>query len=117
MASKKTHIVIGVVAALAIYGIYKSSKNKDWDFWEMCGAAVLGGFAGALPDLLEPANSSYHRQFFHSFTLLTCFLFKEKAYDSLQLKEPHRSICNIFLTSYSSHLLADSITPRSLPLI
>lgn len=117
MASRNTHIVIGAIAGLAVYGIYKSSKDKEWDFWEVCGAAALGGFVGALPDLLEPANNSYHRQFFHSITLLCGFLLKEKAYDKLQLKESQRALCNIAVTSYASHLLVDSLTPRSLPVL
>ncbi len=117
MASRNTHIVIGVVAGLAVYGIYKSSKNKEWDFWEMCGAAALGGLAGTLPDILEPANSSHHRQFFHSFALLAGFLLKDKAYDKFQLSGTQRNLCNIALGSYASHLLVDGLTPRSLPIV
>lgn len=117
MASRNAHVVIGAVAGLAVYGIYKSSKNKEWDFWEMCGAAALGGFAGALPDLIEPANSSHHRQFFHSIALLVGLLLKEKAYDKLQLNESQRNFCNIAVASYASHLLVDGLTPRSLPMV
>lgn len=117
MASRNTHVVLGAVAGLAVYGIYKSSKKKEWDFLEMFGAAALGGFAGTLPDLLEPANNSHHRQFFHSITLLMGFLLKDKAYDKFQLGESERNLCNIVLGSYASHLLVDGLTPRSLPMV
>ncbi len=117
MASKNTHIVVGAITGLVIYGLYKNMKKQDWDLIEVCGAVLLGGMIGRLPDILEPATSSYHRKFYHSIALLIAFSFKDKAYNKLELNENQRACLDIAIGSYSSHLVVDSIGKRGLPLI
>lgn len=117
MASKNVHMMVGVAAGVGVYAVYKHSKREEWDFWEVCAAALLGGIMGILPDILEPAKNPHHRQVFHSLALLTSFLLKDKAYEKLQLNGQQRASYNIALGGYSSHLFLDLLTPRSLPII
>jgi membrane-bound metal-dependent hydrolase YbcI (DUF457 family) len=105
-------------AGVFVYAVYKNSKNEKLSFAELCGAALLGGAMGILPDILEPAkNNPHHRRIFHSLALLSCFLLKDGLYDEFQLNERQRDFCNIALSGYSSHLIVDSFSPRSLPII
>jgi len=64
----KTHKYVGVTAGLG-FAAYQAKEQKGSDFWmEVFGGAV-GGWPGArLPDIFEPAISSYHRGIAHSLT-------------------------------------------------
>jgi hypothetical protein len=64
----KTHKYVGVTAGLGL-AAYQAKGQKGLDFWmEVFGGAV-GGWPGAkLPDIFEPAISSYHRGVAHSIT-------------------------------------------------
>jgi len=102
--------------SIVLYGIYKTVKKENWTFEGVCGAACLGGFAGILPDILEPAvNNPNHRAFFHSLSFLSLFLFRNKVYDKLNLSDNARCNCNIALAGYLSHLALDFTTKKSLP--
>ena len=81
MASGKTHAVVGGVAGLGIYGIYKHQKKEDWTLLGAAGAASLGMVIALLPDIIESAaRNPNHRQFFHSaVVLISAFL----AYNSI----------------------------------
>jgi len=83
--------------------------------------ASISALTANLPDLLEPASSPHHRQFFHSiffggFTIVASV----KIYQ-WQLKDDFEEALRYFLLAVSSayliHLAADSLTRRSLPLI
>lgn len=86
---------------------------------------VLAGTAAAfltkLPDILEPATSPNHRQFFHSvaFAGLLCLAFHE-----LSKWEPEsaggellKALGRVAIPAYLIHLVLDSLTAKSLPLV
>jgi membrane-bound metal-dependent hydrolase YbcI (DUF457 family) len=68
MADGKTHEIAGVVAG----GSWALYQARDQEFigllFEGIGGAIGGYVGGKLPDLLEPAIHSYHRDFCHSLT-------------------------------------------------
>lgn len=86
---------------------------------------VIGGFAAAiltkLPDLLEPATSPNHRQFFHSIvfaSLLGLALHKLREW---QPDDPAhkfwRKAGMLAISAYLVHLALDFTTAKSLPFI
>lgn len=117
MAARNTHLAIAAIAGVAVYGIYKTVKKERWTLEGVCGAFCLGGFAGILPDMLEPANNPNHRAFFHSIVLPASFLFRDKIYNKLGLSDKAKRNCNIVLAAYFSHLALDFLTPKGLPLL
>ncbi|MEJ1342704.1 MAG: metal-dependent hydrolase [Candidatus Sedimenticola sp. (ex Thyasira tokunagai)] len=85
-------------------------------------AAPLATFGGMLPDLLEPASHGpHHRQFFHSVVatgLIGYGVYKAYKWEPQAELEKCLRIGVIMLgVGYLSHLIADSSTPRSLPVI
>ena len=116
MALRNTHFAVAAITGVAVYGIYKIAKEENWTFEGVCGAACLGGFAGILPDILEPAfHNPNHRAFFHSLSFLSLFLLRNNAYDKLNLSDNARRNCNIALAGYFSHLVLDFKSRKSLP--
>lgn len=85
-------------------------------------AAGAAGYAfGTLPDLLEPATSPNHRQFFHSVVFGgiviggLCKLYHwQPETDGEKIL---RWLCLAGLGAYLVHLVMDATTKRSLPLI
>ncbi len=78
-------------------------------------SACLGALAAALPDFLEPADSSHHRRFFHSVIALCGLGWMASRVVRMPPSE-FRSDLLALLAGYGSHLAADALTPRSLPL-
>lgn len=66
MACLRTHKIVGAASG-AVYAGYKAS-NQPGSMIEMIGGGVGGYWGGILPDQLEPALSSWHRNGFHSAT-------------------------------------------------
>jgi hypothetical protein len=68
MPDSKTHKYVGITAGLGFAG-YQAKEQKGLDFWiELFGGAVGGWPGSKLPDIFEPAISSWHRSTFHSLT-------------------------------------------------
>ena len=66
MANARTHQVVGVISGLGVTALCRIREEKNVRLGELLGAGFGGAVGGALPDLIEPATSSYHRQFAHS---------------------------------------------------
>lgn len=111
-----------LIAALAVGGTSLACEASEG---EITGKPILDASIAALatnlPDLLEPAIHPHHRQFFHS---LACGGLV--AYAGIKLYEWNpegewqkglRQLLLIGSAGYLIHLLADSLTPRGLPLI
>ncbi|HFE38728.1 MAG TPA: metal-dependent hydrolase [Gammaproteobacteria bacterium] len=106
-------IVVGLTTAV---GTHHQGKT----FEKTATAGTLAYFLGTLPDLLEPATSPDHRQFFHSLAFLGLVgtgmykLYQWEAEDEME-----RLIRFALLTvggAYIVHLLMDSSTPKGLPI-
>jgi hypothetical protein len=68
MSDGKTHKLVGAGAG-AVFAGFRAKEQKDHHWWAEVAGGALGGYvAGQLPDLLEPAISSWHRDVAHSYT-------------------------------------------------
>jgi hypothetical protein len=75
MPGRRTHQLAGATAGVA-FAALEAKSQPDEHFWiEMIGGGFGGYFAGALPDLLEPAICSWHRGICHSATAGTAVLY------------------------------------------
>lgn len=120
MANGSTHQMLGGLAGLAITRLDKPELRTP--LHHPVVAFASGAILGKLPDVIEPAwNNPHHRQFFHGVVFLTgVSIGIKKVWDShpeTELGRWLRAAALIAGGAYISHLLADAVTPRSLPLI
>jgi len=107
-------------AAMTVAAASVSPRREETVAHAMVGC--VGGYClGTMPDLLEPATSPHHRQFFHSVTfavLLGYGLYRLHQWEpsSPELKGL-RLIGLIAGGAYLVHLVLDATTKRSLPLM
>lgn len=112
------HAIIGALMSLGLYGLYKYLKQEKPSIPGALGSLLIGGLAGVLPDVLEPATSPSHRSFFHSIALLLMLTYGNlKAWESQNLTDDQKLVISLLSASYSSHLLSDSSTPKSIPFL
>ena len=117
MPGRRTHMLAGETAGVVVYGVIKRLKKEEWTLGGVLIAIVYGTLGGMLPDILEPAISSHHRQFCHSLLIAgIAYWGRDKFYKVLNLTFEQTEACNSFLIGYASHLVLDSATPRSIPL-
>lgn len=92
--------------------------NSDPDLTEFLGSGMVGALAATIPDKLEPATNPNHRELFHSYLFLVGTLATElHILKGEQAKYLLKLLSLAAAGGYSSHLLADSFTKKSLPLI
>jgi len=119
MANDHTHQFIGGLSALAVMTADK--KENRTVLHNPLVALASGALLGKLLDVIEPANNPHHRQFFHSCLFLTGVAYGVKQVWDMkpetEVGRLARPAALITGGTYISHLLADAITPRSLPLI
>jgi membrane-bound metal-dependent hydrolase YbcI (DUF457 family) len=88
--------------------------------WPIAGTG-LAAVATNLPDILEPAVTPHHRQFFHSLAFAGLLIAAGKALYDWQPETDEgrfwRKAGLIGLGAYLCHLALDATTPRSLPLL
>lgn len=66
-ASRRVHVAVGVPAGAAVAAYAARNEHGSAFLLESIGGSV-GGYVGALvPDVLEPAVSSWHRSVCHSW--------------------------------------------------
>lgn len=82
---------------------------------------VLASLLTKLPDLLEPATTPNHRQFFHSVafaTLLGVGLYKLHQWEPQGTADKFwKGLGMLAISSYLIHLALDATTRKSLPLL
>ena len=116
--NRAEHAITGAFVGLATYGLHKLGKNEAPTIQGTIGSLLLGGFAGTLPDLLEPATSPNHRSFFHSAVFLIMLLNgNRKVWESQDLTEDQKLVISVFSAAYGSHLVSDSRTAKNLPFL
>ena len=112
------HAIIGALASLGLYGLYKYLKKEKPSIPGVVGSLLVGGLTGILPDVLEPATSPSHRSLFHSIALLLMITYGNlKAWESQNLTEDQKLMISMLSAGYGSHLLSDSGTPKGIPFI
>jgi inner membrane protein len=111
-----------VTAGLAV-GLHLADREQKE------GKATLqplaGGFVASvltkLPDLLEPASSPNHRQFFHSVvfaSLLGAGLYRLHKWQPEEAADKFwKALGMLAISSYLIHLALDATTAKSLPLL
>src|SRR5580704_4461899 len=130
MPGKKTHIKVaaaigGLLAAAYNLSYQKTMMDSDPNYsfkWgqfllSTCGGSAIGAAAGMLPDILEPATSCHHRDFFHSFSFITAIGYGLFEADKKMISGEKKAILNLSGAGYLSHLLLDEATPMWLPII
>lgn len=116
MPGRATHELAGSFTAMAV------AASMPGPTVASVGASFfIGKDAGRIPDLLEPATCPNHRRFFHSWVALVAMSYGwKKAYDwepETDLEKFLRFIALVGGAAAISHLVLDSLTPNSLPLI
>ena len=116
MANGATHATVGALTGLARTVVGDSQGQRINPLFAIGTSTAFA----KLPDLIEPAIHSHHRQFFHSIAFLAmmgCGL--KKVYDwqpGDQAGHVLRFLALCAGAGYISHLVLDGVTPRSLPL-
>ncbi|RLP54549.1 MAG: metal-dependent hydrolase [Ketobacter sp.] len=113
-----THRLIGGVTALSVAAF--DQREADTPLHNLILAYFVGSQAGRLPDLIEPSSAGpHHRQFFHSVFVLGGLLYGLKKVWELEPETELGKLARIAALlvggGYASHLVADSLTSRSLP--
>jgi len=112
------HSFVGAATGVSFYLLERSLAEKEIDSEALKRSALIGGIAGALPDILEPPLHRWHRRFFHSYAAFAAAAVAFSASDSFeQLDEEARLAMRTAIAAYLSHLALDSRTPMSLPLM
>jgi membrane-bound metal-dependent hydrolase YbcI (DUF457 family) len=119
MPSKIQHQSIAFMATLSGHSLLEIHEG-NLTVKPVLSAAVAV-FAANLPDLIEPATSSHHRQFFHS-ALFGCLVVSAgvKVYQWQPEEDWEKLLRHVLLAgcgAYLIHVVADACTPRGLPVL
>jgi len=120
MSSARVHATAGFAAGALIAAVDQHVKGNGNPLAVLAGGGI-GSVATGLPDVLEPAIHSHHRQFFHS--IVYAALVGKLTYDAYHWEPTTdgdkilRWLALIVGTAYSAHLLLDFGTPRGLPIL
>lgn len=68
MANGRVHAVVGAASGAALAAYRGRSQELEDQLVEVLGGALGGYVGGKLPDWIEPAVSSWHRDIAHSWT-------------------------------------------------
>ena len=114
------HAAISGGSAFAIVAIFKH-RYPEARLPHPALAAVMAALASGLPDLLEPANSPHHRQFYHSVAFASVMTSgMKRLYDSMPTTPGEVLVRDVLLCvgfGYMAHLCADATTAMGLPLV
>lgn len=119
MANGVDHRIGAALVAGAV--AYNHEKANGQQTTQPVMAAGLAAMLGTLPDIIEPASHPNHRQFFHSVSMLGLIGYGAHKLYTWQPKDRFenalRFMSLVACGAYVTHLLMDSATPKSLPLI
>jgi membrane-bound metal-dependent hydrolase YbcI (DUF457 family) len=117
MSSSNTHLAIGLIAGVLGYAGYKRIRGEEIKFGGAVKAGITGGLFALAPDIIEPATNPNHRSTMHSISALVAGGYgATKGIQNSNSNELSELLIAAF-AGYSSHLLADSTTPKGLPII
>lgn len=119
MSSAAAHYAGGLGAGLVTAFLDQNPAEERLMLSAIVTASAVVG--SKLPDVLEPAIHSHHRQFFHSLLILggaVCavqWLWKWRP-ETTEQRCLRAVLCGL-LVGYCSHLGMDLLTPRGLPVV
>lgn len=116
------HFLIGAATGAAVntvcqWGRQNEQPDTKFDFGELFVCSLAAGGGACLPDLLEPADSPFHRQFFHSVVAAALVAYAMSAKHAFRLGWAGRMLLWMVGLGYLSHIAADATTPRSIPFV
>lgn len=114
------HLGISAVASAGTYLFMCKYYGRKPDLGEFLVCEGLGLAAGIAPDVLEPATDPNHRSFGHSLVLgsgLARLGIVKCCRENADWQEFMKIASAVVIVSYVVHLIADSCTPRGLPLL
>lgn len=94
-----------------------ADPHAKFDWGELLVCSAVGGVAGLLPDLIEPADSPNHRGFFHSLTAAALLAYAITGKHTKELSAEALLLLGVVGCSYISHIAADATTPKSIRFI
>jgi membrane-bound metal-dependent hydrolase YbcI (DUF457 family) len=122
MPNAKEHLIAGVVAGAVVNGVAQllersedPTRRFDWEEFFVCVAAA--GAAALLPDIIEPADSPHHRQFFHSIAAAGLVAYAISGRHTDGCSESARRLLSALGMGYVSHIALDCMTPAAVALI
>jgi hypothetical protein len=75
MPGRETHTYVGIAAGIG-HAAFQAKEQKPLNLLIEAAGGALGGWCGGqLPDVFEPATSSWHRSLAHSGTTGTAIVF------------------------------------------
>jgi membrane-bound metal-dependent hydrolase YbcI (DUF457 family) len=118
MASAREHVLIGVGVATVGWVLFCKITDRQLKLGATLLAAAVGAVGGLLPDILEPATTPSHRQFFHSYSAaLLLGLGNIWISRNPDLTQELKTTVHLASVGFYSHLLADAQTPMRLPMV
>ena len=107
-------------AAVGFFLAHDERKKARTTIAPLAGG-VAASFLTKLPDLLEPATSPNHRQFFHSLAfagLLVVGFVRLRDWETKDSTEEFlKKFGQLAIASYLIHLALDATTAKSLPIL
>lgn len=122
MANSKQHFAYGAFTGAAL-NLFKQrlqmklNPARRFDWGELALYSVGGGLVGVMADVLEPATTPKHRDFFHSVTFGSTVLYAAHGEHSERWHPEARVAARTASWCYVSHLAADAGTPAGIGLI
>ncbi len=111
------------LTAGAIVGLFVADREQKsgQTTFPPVAAAIAASVLTKLPDVLEPATSPHHRQFFHGLVFaagLGVALYKLHEWDAQDPAHKFvKALGMLAISAYLIHLALDATTAKSLPLI
>jgi membrane-bound metal-dependent hydrolase YbcI (DUF457 family) len=122
MRTEKLRFIAGALVGATVNFVIQSAemamdydRKFDWAEFFLCAGA--GAFAGLAPDILEPATSPNHRQFFHSVVSAGVIAWAISGKHTLKLSRTTRLFLRVFGIGYLSHIALDCTTPKRINLL
>ncbi len=118
MADTKTHALIAGVAGVGAYAVYCHRNAQEIRFLDAVTSGLIAVVGGLAPDLLEPAIHPNHRSLFHSLAAGTALIHGTNEVQSNdRITDAAKLILVLLVVGYVSHLIADALTPKGLPVL
>jgi membrane-bound metal-dependent hydrolase YbcI (DUF457 family) len=117
MADGKMHFTTGAVIGLLTYIANKNQRNEQISIPELAVVGACSGFAGVLPDIIDPPTNPQHRQIGHSAIISAATLPKiwQWTQNNPNLTQEQKDLIRAMIFAFGSHLVLDSGTPAGLP--
>ena len=112
MPNAIAHAQIGAVAGAATYLAMSARLKREMSPIEMGACCSIGLAFAAIPDIIEPALTPNHRSIAHSVVVLLILI----AFLFWYCHQFKKMVVASAAVGYLTHLVADSGSPKGLPI-